>query len=94
MRRIRPKAKTPKADARAAKEDVNRARHGMDASKRKRDGEGRASRVYVVQAGDTLRSIALKLYGDEDRWTELYRANDDRMSRAGELMPGQSLLVP
>lgn len=51
-------------------------------------------RIYEVRAGDSLRSIALKLYGDADRWNELYNANDDRIMRGGDLVPGQKLIVP
>ncbi|MDQ6670843.1 MAG: LysM peptidoglycan-binding domain-containing protein, partial [Chloroflexota bacterium] len=32
---------------------------------------------YTVQDGDTLRSIADKLYGDADLWPTLYAANRD-----------------
>ncbi len=50
--------------------------------------------VYQVRPGDTLRSVAEKLYGNPERWTDLYQANDDRVLRGGELTPGQRLIVP
>ena len=30
---------------------------------------------YVVQPGDTLRSIAAQLYGDPEQWSRIYDAN-------------------
>lgn len=50
--------------------------------------------VYTVAPGDTLKSVARKLYGDPERWIELYQANDDRIQRGGDLTPGQKLVVP
>ena len=33
--------------------------------------------TYLVREGENLRHIALRLYGDSDRWTEIYDANKD-----------------
>ena len=33
--------------------------------------------IYVVVKGDFLRAIALKLYGDSERWQEIYNMNKD-----------------
>ena len=35
-------------------------------------------KTYVVQQGDTLPDIAKKLYGEESRWVDIYKANKDR----------------
>lgn len=48
---------------------------------------------YTVQEGDTLRSIAKKLYGDPLRWINLYNANRDKIKRS-QVEPGQVLAVP
>ncbi|MBD3271800.1 MAG: LysM peptidoglycan-binding domain-containing protein [Elusimicrobia bacterium] len=48
---------------------------------------------YTVQEGDTLRSIAERLYGDPLRWLDLYRTNKDHIERS-EVKPGQVLIVP
>ncbi|MBI5244360.1 MAG: LysM peptidoglycan-binding domain-containing protein [Elusimicrobia bacterium] len=56
-------------------------------------GEG-GVRIYEVLPGDTLRSIAIKLYGDADRWADLYDANHDRLQRGGDPMAGQRLVAP
>jgi nucleoid-associated protein YgaU len=34
-----------------------------------------ASSEYTVEPGDTLRSIAAQVYGDPDRWSQIYDAN-------------------
>lgn len=51
-------------------------------------------RLYEVKPGDTLRSIALEVYGDAEKWIDLYQANDDRIQRGGDLTTGQKLIVP
>lgn len=55
--------------------------------------EGRP-RVYEVQPGDTLQSVAGKLWGDPSRWAEIYNANAERIKRGGDLQPGQKLVLP
>ncbi|OGR71386.1 MAG: hypothetical protein A2089_10505 [Elusimicrobia bacterium GWD2_63_28] len=51
-------------------------------------------RSYVVKSGDTLGSIAEAVYGDAERWPEIYRANAGSLGRGGEVKPGQVLSLP
>ena len=51
-------------------------------------------RTYAVRDGDTLESIAASVYGDPDRWPEIYRANQGAVGRGGEVKPGQVLVLP
>lgn len=53
-----------------------------------------ASRIYVVLEGETLKSVARKTLGDDRHWVLIYQANSDRIQRAGELTPGQKLVIP
>ncbi|MEW5906649.1 MAG: LysM peptidoglycan-binding domain-containing protein [Elusimicrobiota bacterium] len=53
-----------------------------------------ARRTYEAQKGDTLQSIAEKVYGDASRWPEIYRANAASLGRGGEVKPGQVLVIP
>ncbi len=53
-----------------------------------------APQTYVVQPGDTLASIAQKLYGDVRGQALLYEANRDRLRQAEDLRPGLVLVVP
>ncbi|MGI3783153.1 MAG: LysM peptidoglycan-binding domain-containing protein [Janthinobacterium lividum] len=58
-------------------------------------GEDGAERPSVrVRSGDTLTSIAERRLGDAHRWTELYRANRDRLSDPDELPVGLTLRLP
>ena len=51
--------------------------------------------TYLVGAGENLRHIALRLYGDADRWTEIYDANKDLIGEdPNNLWVGLSLTVP
>jgi nucleoid-associated protein YgaU len=55
---------------------------------------GSAGRKYVVRPGDTLRSIAARLYGDEARWADLFRANRRAIRNPDALDVGTTLTVP
>lgn len=48
---------------------------------------------YRVVSGETLQSIAVKIYGDESRWVEIYNANKDKLIR-GVTQAGQVLVIP
>ena len=51
--------------------------------------------TYLVREGENLRKIALRLYGDSDRWTEIYDANKDLIGEnPNNLWVGLSLTVP
>lgn len=52
------------------------------------------AKVYTVQKGDNLKSIAQKLYGDPSKWVEIYHANQDRIGVGGVLTIGQVLIIP
>ncbi len=49
--------------------------------------------TYRVRSGDTLKSIAVKVYGDASRWTDIYNANKYQIKR-GNITPGQTLVIP
>jgi nucleoid-associated protein YgaU len=51
-------------------------------------------RSYVVQPGDTLISIAEKVYGEAKAWTDIYRANEDVILDPYNLRPGIELYIP
>ena len=51
-------------------------------------------KVYVVESGDTLRSVAEKVYGDSSKWIKIYKANSSSVGRSGRIKPGQILIVP
>jgi len=54
-----------------------------------------AEREYVVQAGDTLRTIADDEYGDPTMWQKLYQANTDVIGNNPDaLQPGMRLRIP
>ncbi|MBI4656701.1 MAG: conjugal transfer protein TraF [Elusimicrobia bacterium] len=51
-------------------------------------------KIYVVQDGDTLQSIAEKAYGNSSKWIDIYKANSKNVGRGGEVKPGQILTIP
>jgi LysM repeat protein len=50
--------------------------------------------TYVVQSGDTLASIARRLYQSADYWPALYQANQAKITVADEIQAGLELAVP
>ncbi|WP_323768266.1 LysM peptidoglycan-binding domain-containing protein [Antarctobacter sp.] len=52
------------------------------------------SGVYVVQPGDSLVSIAERIYGDVNMTGPLFAANQSVLRRPDDLRPGQSLILP
>ncbi len=51
-------------------------------------------RVYTVQSGDTLSSIAKHFYGDASKWQKILDANKDVLKSANSLQLGQKLKIP
>jgi len=57
-------------------------------------GHAATGDTYTVQSGDTLESIAIHLYGNAERWRDIYALNSDRLGFGGYLAPGQILVLP
>ena len=51
-------------------------------------------RTYRVQKGDTLSSIATKMYNDSTAWRKIYDANRNTLKSPSSLTVGQTLVVP
>jgi nucleoid-associated protein YgaU len=54
----------------------------------------RPPQTYTVQEGDSLWAISVRIYGNADQVEELFAANRDRMTSAGDLSVGMVLNVP
>jgi nucleoid-associated protein YgaU len=53
------------------------------------------SDAYTVEPGDTMRSIAQKVYGDANSWPQIYDANRDVIGPDPDtLQPGTLLRIP
>ncbi len=50
--------------------------------------------TYVVQAGDTLSSIAIRMYRDQSKWKLIYDANRGILPSPQSVRPGQTLMIP
>lgn len=50
--------------------------------------------VYRARPGDSLQSLAEEFYGNANLWPKIYQANEDRIGRGGDLVPGQMLVIP
>ena len=54
----------------------------------------RKTRVYYVQKGDSLSRIAVKVYGDGNRWRDIMNANSAAMRNDKDLKVGMRLSIP
>ena len=52
------------------------------------------NRIYTVQSGDTLWSIAMRVYNNGARWTDILHANDLTEAQAAVLPVGRTLIIP
>jgi LysM repeat protein len=70
--------------------------HSMAASKPAIARHEASTRLakYTVRSGDTLSSIALKVYHDPDAWPVLYWANRNQVRWANSIQVGEILTVP
>jgi LysM repeat protein len=76
-----------------------RDRHGDQLATDISDATGRdftaeQSPTYTVRKGDTLSAIALRLYGDTGRWTEIHNKNLDQVKDPNMLHVGWELNLP
>ena len=77
------------------KEVTDASRQRLEEAKERIRARGRqAKKTYTVQAGDTLGKIAQELYGDGNRWTEIYEANKDKIADPNVIEVGQKLEIP
>lgn len=49
---------------------------------------------YKVKSGQSLWSIAKEVYGDPNRWRDIFEANRDRINNPGQIKPGMILRIP
>jgi LysM repeat protein len=49
---------------------------------------------YVIKSGDSLWSIAKKLYGDGTKCNIIFNANKDQIKKPGVIKAGQKLKIP
>ncbi|MCB0196884.1 MAG: LysM peptidoglycan-binding domain-containing protein [Anaerolineae bacterium] len=53
-----------------------------------------AERIYEVKPGDSLSKIALEVYGNAARWSEIFEANKDQIKNPNLIHPGQKFRIP
>ncbi len=53
-----------------------------------------APEIYEVQPGDSLSKIAKEVYGDMNRWSDIFEANKDQIENPNLIQIGQKLIIP
>lgn len=81
---------TPAVDP--ASIDPNQA----DKNKKRDDGDKKETpKTYTVKQGDCLYNIARAMYGDPERWREIYEANKEVIgSNPNMIFPNQVFTIP
>ena len=67
---------------------------GGSGSTAERTGEAPSESTYIVVKGDSLSAISKKLYGNANRWQEIFEANRDQLDDPDLIQPGQTLRIP
>jgi len=50
--------------------------------------------VYEVRSGDSLSKISKQVYGDANRYNDIFKANTDQLNDPNKIQPGQKLKIP
>lgn len=74
--------------------DPNAARNGTVTPVTVPTTAAAAGKTYVVVAGDSLSKISQRVYGNPQRWREIYQANLDRLRGENSLKVGLELRIP
>lgn len=53
-----------------------------------------AAETYVTKAGDNLSKIAKELYGDKEKWRDIYELNKDQIKDPNVIFANQALILP
>ena len=53
-----------------------------------------AAKFVVVEKGDTLSAISLRVYGDANKYQKIFEANKPLLSHPDKIYPGQTLRIP
>lgn len=53
-----------------------------------------SSQFYTVKSGDTLSKISKEVYGDANRYNDIFNANRPMLKSADAIYPGQQLRIP
>lgn len=56
--------------------------------------EAPAARFHQVKSGDTLSKIAKEVYGDANKYTQIFEANKPMLKHPDKIYPGQVLRIP
>ncbi len=79
-------------------ERTNRMEETFSNNPRPRPSDAPAERegnLYIVKQGDYLKAIAVKYYGNSQKWKPIYEANKGIIGpNPDRLMPGQRLVIP
>ncbi len=57
-------------------------------------GGGQSTRMYTVQAGDTLSKISKQFYGNANQYMKIFEANRDRLQSPDKIQAGQEIVIP
>ena len=74
------------------KADFGNVNSGVDSSAPVVDQP--AAKTYTVVSGDSLSKIAKHIYGDANRWHDIFNANRDLLDNPDRIQPGQILKLP
>lgn len=81
-------------DKAAWKEERSRLEHALRDKQYMLAQSMSAASVYPVQRNDTLAKISKEVYGDGNRWPEIFEANQHLLENPDRVFPGMTLVIP
>jgi nucleoid-associated protein YgaU len=52
------------------------------------------AKFYTVKSGDTLSKISKEMYGDANKYNQIFEANRPMLTSPDKIYPGQMLRIP
>lgn len=78
-----------------ARPDFSNVSSGADSVPTAQGGPGSiGARSYTIEQGDTLSSIAQRVYGKASHWRRIFEANRDAIDNPDRIFPGQVITLP
>lgn len=98
----KPEAETEKADDKSDKAEASTSSDSETKTAKSEtksevvvaSGTVKHPETVTVQEGESLFKIALRVYGDGNKYLKLYKANEDRIEDPNLLLAGQVLVTP
>ncbi len=89
-----PPAQTPTGENQESQTDQTQTAGSQDQTEAGKTDSSHDGDTYIVKEGETLKSIAQDVYGDEKKWFQIFIANEGTIDWYDTIYVGQKLMLP